>query len=207
MRRRLFNGMAKDGVTLHCCGKDVRVETISNGKRLVVESHGQRHEVIVDEIVVGTGCSPNVQGLGLRRSGRIDKAGVTVNERLQTTNPADLCRRRHLLTLQIYPRGGCDGADRHSKRPVPASFGLGYASTDSLNMPWCIYTTPEIAHVGLYEADAKQKGWRSKPIPIPSRRSIEPFLMGTRKGSPVCTFRKGPTRFWCNDCVGPMRET
>jgi pyruvate/2-oxoglutarate dehydrogenase complex dihydrolipoamide dehydrogenase (E3) component len=35
--------------------------------------------------------------------------------------------------------------------------GLGYASIESLNMPWCTFTEPEIAHVGLYEKDAKEK--------------------------------------------------
>jgi pyruvate/2-oxoglutarate dehydrogenase complex dihydrolipoamide dehydrogenase (E3) component len=40
----------------------------------------------------------------------------------------------------------------------PHPFGLGYASADSLIMPWCTFTDPEIAHVGMYEADAKAKG-------------------------------------------------
>ena len=40
----------------------------------------------------------------------------------------------------------------------PHPLGLGRASTDSLVIPWCTYTEPEIAHVGLYEADARAKG-------------------------------------------------
>lgn len=40
----------------------------------------------------------------------------------------------------------------------PHPLGLGYASADSLIMPWCTYTSPEVAHVGLYEADAKRQG-------------------------------------------------
>ena len=40
----------------------------------------------------------------------------------------------------------------------PHPLGLGYASVDSLMMPWCTFTEPEIAHVGMYEKDAKAKG-------------------------------------------------
>ncbi|MBS0170292.1 MAG: mercuric reductase [Nitrospira sp.] len=151
--------MAKDGVTLLCCGKDLNVERTPEGKRLVVESHGQRHAVIVDEIVVGTGRSPNVQGLGLEAVGvQFDKTGVTVNERLQTTNP------------RIYAAGDICSRDKftHAAEAMaqiviqnalfPHPFGLGYATTNSLTMPWCTYTTPEIAHVGVYATDAKKKG-------------------------------------------------
>src|SRR5262249_21312284 len=40
----------------------------------------------------------------------------------------------------------------------PHPFGLGYASTDSLIIPWCTYTDPEVAHVGMYEQEARSKG-------------------------------------------------
>ena len=40
----------------------------------------------------------------------------------------------------------------------PHPFGLGYASTNSLIIPWATYTEPEIAHVGMYESEAKDKG-------------------------------------------------
>ena len=40
----------------------------------------------------------------------------------------------------------------------PHPLGLGYASTNSLIIPWATYTEPEIAHVGMYESEAKDKG-------------------------------------------------
>src|SRR3989442_13928515 len=40
----------------------------------------------------------------------------------------------------------------------PHPLGLAYASADALIMPWCTFTEPEIAHVGMYETDAKAKG-------------------------------------------------
>jgi pyruvate/2-oxoglutarate dehydrogenase complex dihydrolipoamide dehydrogenase (E3) component len=40
----------------------------------------------------------------------------------------------------------------------PHPLSLGYASVESLIMPWCTFTEPEVAHVGMYEKEAKEKG-------------------------------------------------
>lgn len=155
----VWQSMARDGVRLFCCGRDLNVERTAAGKRLVVDSHGQHFDVTVDEILVGAGRTPNVDGLGLETIGvEYDKTGVQVNGRLQTTNPriyaaGDVCSRYKFT----------HAADAMAQIVIqnalfPHPFGLGYASMDSLIMPWCTFTEPEIAHVGLYEADAKKKG-------------------------------------------------
>ncbi|ULA60344.1 MAG: Mercuric reductase [Nitrospira sp.] len=151
--------MIRDGVALLCCGKDLRIEKVPDGKRLIVDSHGQHHDLTVDEILVGVGRAPNVQGLGLETVGvEFDKTGVTVNDRLQTTNPriyaaGDVCSRYKFT----------HAADAMAQIVIqnalfPHPFGLGYANVNSLNMPWCTFTAPEIAHVGLYEAEAVKQG-------------------------------------------------
>ncbi len=151
--------MLRDGVTLLCCGTDLHVSKTDGGKRLTVDSHGQRFDITVDEILVGVGRAPNVEGLGLETVGvDYDKTGVKVNSRLQTTNPriyaaGDVCSRYKFT----------HAADAMAQIVIqnalfPHPFGLAYASTDSLLIPWCTYTEPEIAHVGLYEAEAKAKG-------------------------------------------------
>ncbi len=155
----VHESMLRDGVKLLCCGKDVKVSKTDNGKRLAVDSHGQQYDITVDEILVGVGRTPNVDGLGLEAVGvEYDKTGVNVNDRLQTTN------------LRIYAAGDiCSrykfthAADAMAQILIqnalfPHPLGLAYASVDSLIMPWCTFTEPEIAHVGMYEADAKQKG-------------------------------------------------
>jgi len=114
---------------------------------------------VVEEILVGIGRAPNVEGLGLETVGvEYDKSGVKVNDRLQTTNPriyaaGDICSRYKFT----------HAADAMAQIVIqnalfPHPLGLGYAGTDSLIIPWCTYTQPEIAHVGMYEADAKAKG-------------------------------------------------
>ncbi|MBI3357395.1 MAG: mercuric reductase [Nitrospirae bacterium] len=151
--------MLRDGVKLFCCGKDLNVQKTEAGKRLTVDSHGQQYDVTVDEILVGVGRTPNVDGLGLEAAGiKYDKNGVTVNARLQTTNPkifaaGDICSRYKFT----------HAADAMAQIVIqnalfPHPLGLGYASVDSLIMPWCTFTEPEVAHVGMYEKDAKEKG-------------------------------------------------
>lgn len=151
--------MVKDGVQLLCCGKDLKVSKVVGGKRLTVDSHGQQYDVVVDEILVGIGRTPNVEGLGLDLVGvEFEKNGVKVNGRLQTSNPrifaaGDVCSRYKFT----------HAADAMAQIVIqnalfPHPFGLGYANVDSLIMPWCTFTEPEVAHVGMYEKDAKGKG-------------------------------------------------
>ncbi len=155
----VHESMLRDGVKLLCCGKDLKVSKTAGGKRLTVGSHGQQYDITVDEILVGVGRMPNVEGLGLETVGvEYDKTGVKVNDRLQTTNPriyaaGDICSRYKFT----------HAADAMAQILIqnalfPHPFGLAYAGVDSLIMPWCTFTEPEIAHVGMYEADAKAKG-------------------------------------------------
>ena len=89
--------MARDGVKLLCCGKNLRLAPDAGGVRLQVESHGQGYDVRVDQLLVAVGRAPNVEGLGLETVGvEFGKKGVKVNDRLQTTNPSiyacgDIC--------------------------------------------------------------------------------------------------------------------
>lgn len=155
----VHKSMLRDGIQLLCCGKDLKVNRTDDGKRMTVDSHGQHYDVTVDEILVGVGRRPNVEGLGLEIVGvQYDKTGVKVNGRLQTTNPriyaaGDICSQYKFT----------HAADAMAQIVIqnalfPHPFGLAYASADSLIMPWCTFTEPEIAHVGMYEAEAKAKG-------------------------------------------------
>jgi len=155
----VYASLLRDGIKLLCCGKELKVNKTDGGKRLTVDSHDRHHDLTVDEILVGVGRTPNVEGLGLETVDvEYDKTGVKVNDRLQTTNPriyaaGDICSQYKFT----------HAADAMAQIVIqnalfPHPFGLAYASVDSLIMPWCTYTEPEIAHVGLYEEEAKKKG-------------------------------------------------
>ncbi|HEY7532268.1 MAG TPA: mercuric reductase [Nitrospiraceae bacterium] len=152
--------MQGEGVTLLCCARELKAMKADKGKRLTFNSHGSPQDIVVDEILVGVGRAPNVEGLGLEQV-RVEydrQLGITVNHRLQTTNrriyaAGDVCSRYKFT----------HAADAMAQIVIqnalfPHPFGLGYASTESLVMPWCTFTSPEIAHVGMYEKDAKAKG-------------------------------------------------
>lgn len=147
--------MTRDGVELLCCGKDLKVEKTPGGKRLTVDSHGQHYDITVDEILIGVGRHPNVEGLNLEAVGVAydAKTGVHVNDRLQTTNPriyaaGDICSRFKFT----------HAADAMARVVIQNALFFGRAKASALTIPWCTYTDPEIAHVGLYEHEAKERG-------------------------------------------------
>lgn len=152
--------MKKDGVSFLFESKVVRIEMQGNEKVVHYEIDGKKKELVVDEILVGIGRAPNVEGLDLDA---VDvqydpKIGITVNNNLRTSNPrifaaGDIC----------FPFKFTHTADAMAQILIqnalfPHPFGLGLASTESLIIPWCTFTEPEIAHVGMYEEQAKAKG-------------------------------------------------
>lgn len=82
-----------------------------------------------------------------------DKKGVRVSERMQTTNPriyaaGDICS----------PYQFTHAADFMARIVIQNALFKGRRKSTSLVIPWCTYTSPEIAHVGLYEHQAREKG-------------------------------------------------
>ncbi len=151
--------MVKNGVQFIFEATIVRVEARGREKVMHYETHGMAAELVVDEILVGIGRAPNVEGLNLEKVNvEYDRGGVKVDHRLRTSNPhiyaaGDVC----------FPFKFTHTADAMAQiviqnALIPHPFGLAYAATDSLIIPWCTYTEPEVAHVGLYEADARSKG-------------------------------------------------
>jgi pyruvate/2-oxoglutarate dehydrogenase complex dihydrolipoamide dehydrogenase (E3) component len=146
------NALERDGVRLILNARIVRAETQSSDKVLHLERDG---EVRADAILVGVGRAPNVQGIGLESAGiEFDKKkGVTVNDRLQTTNSrvfaaGDVCSRFQFT----------HAADALARIAIQNALFFGRAKASALTIPWCTYTDPEVAHVGLSERSAKEQG-------------------------------------------------
>src|SRR5215813_8958401 len=145
----------REGVALRLNAKITRVEHKGSEKRVCFDAHGKEEIIVVDEILAGAGRMPNVEGLNLETVGvQYDpRKGVHVNDRLQTTNP------------RIYAAGdACLGwkfthaADFSARIVIQNALFLGRKKASAMTMPWCTYTDPEIAHVGLYERDAHARG-------------------------------------------------
>ncbi len=193
--------MAHDGVRLAFDASVDGVEAVSadrpggGGKRIRHTVGGESREVVVDEILVGVGRAPNVEGLGLDEAGvSYDRTGVQVDARLRTSN-----RRIYAAGDICFPFKFTHTADAMAQIVIqnalfPHPFGLGTASTESLNIPWCTYTEPEIAHVGMYEADARKKGIEVETFTQPLADVDRAVLDGEDAGFARVHVRKGTDR-------------
>jgi len=147
--------MQRDGVNLLCCGRDTKVESRQDGVHLTLNSHDKSYDERIDALLVAVGRTPNVDGLGLETVGvEYDaKVGVKVDDRLRTTNPniyaaGDICSKYKFT----------HAADFMARIVIQNALFKGRAKASGLIVPWSTYTSPEIAHVGLYEKEAADRG-------------------------------------------------
>ncbi len=144
----------RDGLHVRVNAEISRIERRGSEKILSCKTGNKEESIVVDEILVGAGRTPNVQDLNLEAARvRYTGAGITVSDRLQTTNPniyavGDVC-----LSWKFT-----HAADFSARIVIQNSLFLGRKRASALNMPWCTYTDPEIAHVGLYEHEARARG-------------------------------------------------
>ena len=127
-----------------------------NGEKVIRYASSNKEELLgVDEILVAAGRAPNVDGLNLEAAdvSYDNKRGVTVNDNLQTTNPRIYAAGDICMGWQFT-----HGADAAARIVIQNTLFLGRKKLSTLTMPWCTYTNPEIAHVGMYEKDARDKG-------------------------------------------------
>ncbi len=144
----------RDGVNLVLGCTILKVESRGAEKIIQFEGNGACSDLPVDEILVGVGRAPNVEGLNLEAAGvAYGNHGVQVNDFLQTTNS------------RIYAAGDISlpfkfthTADATARIVIQNALFAGRKKWSSLIIPWCTYTDPEIAHVGMYERDAVKNG-------------------------------------------------
>jgi pyruvate/2-oxoglutarate dehydrogenase complex dihydrolipoamide dehydrogenase (E3) component len=183
--------MQRDGVNLVLGCNVARVFREGAEKVLHLECGGQTAEVRVDAILVGVGRAPNVQGLGLEAAGVAYDVteGVQVNDRLQTTNrrifaAGDVCSRFKFT----------HAADAMARVVIQNALFFGRAKASALVIPWCTYTDPEVAHVGLYEAEAKARGIDVQTFTEPMAHVDRAVLDGDTDGFVKIHVRAGSDR-------------
>jgi len=188
---RVEKALAKDGIRLVVAASITRVERAGGEKVLHVGAGGGTEAIPVDEILLGVGRVPNVDGLGLEAVGvQYDpKAGVKVDDRLRTTNS------------RIFAAGDvCPGykfthnSDFQARIVIQNALFLGRARASALTIPWCTYTDPEIAHVGLYEKDAAARGIRVKTFVQELEDVDRAILDGETEGFVKIHVREGTDR-------------
>ncbi len=186
--------LIKEGINLVVDTQIQEITITTAGKVIHYLQHGTLKSAIVDEILIGVGRTPNVEGLNLAAVGvEFDRRGVKVNDYLQTTNPkifaaGDIC-------LDWKFTHAADAAARIViKNTLFAPFGLGKSKLSSLVMPWVTYTSPEIARVGISEDEARSQGIEVGIIKIPFDSVDRAIVDGETEGFVKILHQKGSDR-------------
>ena len=159
--------LKRDGVTIISSATNQRFERKLDGQievcyeevqsRVSVSAQEESRRmktIIVEKVLVATGRRANVNGFGLERANVrfTEQHGIEVDDFMKTSNPL------------IYAAGDCcshyqftHAADHMARICIVNALFYGKSKFSSLLIPWCTYTDPEIAHVGLYPRDMEER--------------------------------------------------
>jgi pyruvate/2-oxoglutarate dehydrogenase complex dihydrolipoamide dehydrogenase (E3) component len=179
--------LARDGVRYLPGSRALEVRREDGARRIRFERAGRSEELEVDELLVAVGRAPNLEGLGLEAAGvAFDASGVEVDAKLRTTNhriyaAGDVVRSFKFTHL----------ADAHARIVVQNALFAPTAKTSGLVVPWCTYTSPEVAHVGMYAADARARGIEVDTLTVPLHDVDRAVLDGEDEGFLRVHLRRG----------------
>jgi pyruvate/2-oxoglutarate dehydrogenase complex dihydrolipoamide dehydrogenase (E3) component len=151
--RVVLDALRRDGVEFVGGATLTGVERGGEGDEGVVvrfRRGGGEHAVAGDRLLVAAGRAPNVEGLDLDAAGvRRGPRGVEVDDRLRTSN-----RRVYAVGDIASPLQFTHAADAQARLVVRNALFFGRGRASDLLIPWCTYTSPEVAHVGIAPDEA-----------------------------------------------------
>ena len=172
--------LRRDGVRLELDARLTRARRGAGleGKTLFFTRGGAEASVTGDEILLAAGRTPNVEGLGLEEAFVAwDKRGVQVDDFLRTNNPRILAVGDVASGYQFT-----HAADALARIALQNALFFGRKRQSALVMPWCTYTDPEVAHVGLYEQQARDRGLAVETFTVPLEEVDRAVLDGETQG-------------------------
>ncbi len=186
--RIIQQAFEKEGIRICLNARTQEIVRRADERIIRFQHDGCTEELAVDEILVGVGRVPNVEDLDLEKAG-VDyhpKAGIRVNDRLQTSNPriyaaGDVC------SLYKFTHT----ADAQARILIANALFLGRQNRSKLLIPWCTYTSPEVAHVGMYEKEARDKGLAVTTLTVPLSEVDRAQLDGQSEGFARIHLKKG----------------
>jgi pyruvate/2-oxoglutarate dehydrogenase complex dihydrolipoamide dehydrogenase (E3) component len=145
--------LTRDGVILRENATVTRTEKTSSGVAVFIKSAAGEEIIEGSHILIAAGRRPNVEGMGLENAGiKFSAKGVEVDSGLVTTN------------RKVFAIGDVAGglqfthvAGYHAGLVIRRALFRVPAKNETRAIPWCTYTDPELAHVGLTEAAAKEQ--------------------------------------------------
>lgn len=185
------DALTRDGVEIHlnCTVVEVRLEAGRKQVRMV--NAGNVTTTVVDEILTGIGRMPAVQGLDLERAGVAYNArsGVHVDDFLRTSNPrvyaaGDVCLEHQFTNT----------ARASASIAMANALFLGRRRMTALTVPWCTYTDPQVAHVGMYVRQARERNIPVKTFTVPMHDVDRSIADGEEHGFVKIHVREGTDR-------------
>jgi mercuric reductase len=153
-----------EGIELHCGVAYQRIEQTSTGIALVVVKDNREEILTAERLLMATGRAPNIEGLGLQEAGveQAANGSIRVDDRMRTTRSG------------VYAAGDVTGRDQFV---YMAAYGAKIAAKNALNsdslrydhtaMPAIVFTDPQVASVGLTEAQARAAGHQALTSVVP----------------------------------------
>ncbi len=188
---RVRQSLQRDGVEIVLDCEVLAAHRRGGDKVLRLRSGGTERELAVDEVLVGAGRKPNVEGMGLEAA-RVDfdpHKGVKVDDHLRTSNrhifaAGDVCSRFQFT----------HAADAMARIVIQNALFFGRARASALIIPWCTYTAPELARCGLTEEEAKEQGVAVQAFVQELRHIDRAVLDGEDEGFVKVLVRAGSDR-------------
>ena len=170
-------GLEALGVTILTGARAARVGAAPDGRGVVVTTADGR-EAAGSHLLVALGRTPVTAGLGLEAAG-VELTGrgfVRVDDHLRTTAPG------------VYAAGDVAGTPQFTHaswndfRVLRDILAGGEASTAGRLIPWAVFTTPELGHVGMTEAEARRVGHEVRVAKTPAAAVPRAKTLGRTEG-------------------------
>lgn len=143
-----------EGVAIREGAAVTAVSKMDGGVAVTISRNGQSEAIAGSHLLLAAGRAPNVEGLGLDAAGiKYSRKGIEVDGSLRTSNARVSAIGDVAGGLQFTHVAGY-----HAGLIIRRLLFKVPVKTDTAAIPWCTYTDPELAHVGLTEAQAKEKG-------------------------------------------------
>jgi pyruvate/2-oxoglutarate dehydrogenase complex dihydrolipoamide dehydrogenase (E3) component len=175
----LRNLLEEEDIDVHL---NVRVKRVS-GKSgqsvsVVVAQNGAETVIQGSHLLVALGRTPNTEGVGLDLTGveLTDRGYIRVNERLQTTAPG------------VWAIGEVAGSPQFTHisvddfRVVHANMTGGNRVTTGRQVPYCLFTDPELAHIGLSETEAQAQGISYRMFKVSMETNLRARTLSETRG-------------------------
>lgn len=175
----LLDNFTSEGIEVLLNTRVLGVEGISGQNVLIrVENNRGEQRIEGSDLLVATGRIANTQGIGLEVAGiELDARGyIKVNERLETT------------AKDVWATGDCAGSPQFTHvafddfRVIRDNLNGGSRTTRDRLIPFCMFTDPELARVGLNETEAKRRGIAYRLAKMPMAAVLRAVAIGETRG-------------------------